>query len=152
MLIALEDVDLESLSRARGQRHLWSAAVLNMSKTTAMKSECLFSVPCMNFLGFFFFGFVYFSDTLIAQATSDFLQVYGYQNIKAGTSSEQLLGRFVSNNKSSRMKQQHPQGEDDDGKHFLSPVFATKFFTIPWTNFLVGQCSFSLDQVLEFTS
>jgi hypothetical protein len=80
------------------------------------------------------------------------LQVYGYQNIKAGTSSEQLLGRFVSNNKSSRMKQQHPQGEDDDGKRFLSPVVATKFFTIPWTNFLVGQCSFSLDQVLEFTS
>jgi hypothetical protein len=80
------------------------------------------------------------------------LQVYGYQNIKAGTSSEQLLGRFVSNNKSSRMKQPHRQGEDDDGKHFLSPVVATKFFTIPWTNFLVGQCSFSLDQVLEFTS
>ncbi|CAM6020949.1 unnamed protein product [Sphagnum balticum] len=68
----------------------------------------------------------------------DTAEVYGYQNIKAGTSSEQLLGRFVSNNKSSRTKQQHPQGEDDDGKHFLSPVVATKFFTIPWTNFLVG--------------
>jgi hypothetical protein len=26
------------------------------------------------------------------------------------------------------MKQQHPQGEDDDGKRFLSPVVATKFF------------------------
>jgi len=78
------------------------------------------------------------------------LQVCGYRNIKAGASSEQLLGRFVSNNESSRMKQQHPQGEDDDGKYFLSLVVATKFFTIPWTNFLVGQCSFSLDQVLEF--
>jgi len=56
------------------------------------------------------------------------LQVYGYRNIKAGTSSEQLLGIFVSKNENSRMKQQHPQGEDDDGKRFLSPVVATKFF------------------------
>jgi hypothetical protein len=46
------------------------------------------------------------------------------------------------------MKQPHPQGEDDDGKHFLSPVVATKFFTIPWTNFLVG-CSLWCQEVVS---
>jgi hypothetical protein len=56
-LIALEDVDLKSLSRTRGRRHLWSAAVLNMSKAIAMKSECLFSIHARisygSFLGLF---------------------------------------------------------------------------------------------------
>ncbi|CAM6127733.1 unnamed protein product [Calypogeia fissa] len=56
----------------------------------------------------------------------DTAEVYGYQGIKSGSSSEQLLGRFL--------KRPAVQGGDDQ----LSPVIASKFFTIPWTNFLVG--------------
>ena len=54
-----------------------------------------------------------------------FVQVYGYQNIKSGSSSEQLLGKFLR--------------EKNQGGKGLPPVIATKFFTIPWTNFLVGE-------------
>ena len=51
-------------------------------------------------------------------------QVYGYQGIKSGTSSEQLVGRCLA---------------DTDAASLASPlVIGTKFFTIPWTNFLVG--------------
>ena len=51
-------------------------------------------------------------------------QVYGYQSIQAGEGAEQLLGRFSASAPST-------QG--------LPPVIATKFFTIPWTRFLIGQ-------------
>lgn len=54
-------------------------------------------------------------------------QVYGYQGIKSGSSSEQLLGRFLA--------RPSVQG----GSEQLPPVVASKFFTIPWTNFLVGE-------------
>ncbi|KAG0558659.1 hypothetical protein KC19_10G044300 [Ceratodon purpureus] len=54
----------------------------------------------------------------------DTAEVYGYQNIKSGSSSEQLLGKFLR--------------EKNQGGKGLPPVIATKFFTIPWTNFLVG--------------
>ncbi|KAH7289216.1 hypothetical protein KP509_31G064100 [Ceratopteris richardii] len=50
----------------------------------------------------------------------DTAEVYGYQGIKNGTSSEQLIGKFAK---------EHTEG---------APIIATKFFTIPWTNFLVG--------------
>ena len=51
-------------------------------------------------------------------------QVYGYQGIKCGTSSEQIVGRCLA---------------DTDTASLASPlVIGTKFFTIPWTNFLVG--------------
>ena len=51
-------------------------------------------------------------------------QVYGYQGTKTGTSSECIVGRFAKRTK-------------------LAPnasplVVGTKFFTVPWTNFLVG--------------
>ena len=46
-------------------------------------------------------------------------QVYGYQGVKSGTQSEQILGRLA--------------------KASSSPVVVgTKFFTVPWTNFLIG--------------
>lgn len=51
-----------------------------------------------------------------------FLQVYGYQSIKYGQSSEQLMGRFVKG----APKAAQPL------------VVGTKFFTVPWTNVLVG--------------
>lgn len=53
----------------------------------------------------------------------DTAEVYGYQEIKNGKSSEQLLGRFA---------------EGPGGAGSPPPVLASKFFTIPWTNFLVG--------------
>ena len=51
-------------------------------------------------------------------------QVYGFQGTKTGTSSECIVGRFAKDTK-------------------LDPnsaplVIGTKFFTVPWTNFLVG--------------
>ena len=48
------------------------------------------------------------------------LQVYGYQGIKEGQSSEHLVGRFASQ-----------AGADKP------LVLGTKFFTVPWTNVLV---------------
>lgn len=51
------------------------------------------------------------------------VQVYGYESIKKGLSSEQLVGRFTKS---------LPAGK-------AAPVVATKFFTIPWTNLLVGE-------------
>lgn len=51
-----------------------------------------------------------------------FLQVYGYQSIKNGQSSEQLMGRFV-------------KGAPKPAQPL---VVGTKFFTVPWTNVLVG--------------
>ena len=46
-------------------------------------------------------------------------QIYGYQGIKSGKSSENLVGRFAS--------------------QASSPVvIGSKFFTVPWTNALVG--------------
>ena len=50
------------------------------------------------------------------------LQVYGYQSIKTGQSSEQLIGRFV------KAASEAPQ----------PLIVGTKFFTVPWTNVLVG--------------
>ena len=52
------------------------------------------------------------------------MQVYGFQGTKTGTSSECIVGRFAKRTK-------------------LAPkraplVIGTKFFTVPWTNFLVG--------------
>ena len=47
------------------------------------------------------------------------VQVYGYQSIKGGAQSEQILGRLAK----------------------TSPepiIIGTKFFTVPWTNFLIG--------------
>jgi hypothetical protein len=58
-------------------------------------------------------------------AMAMWVQVYGYQNIKSGSSSEQLLGKFLR--------------ERNQGGKGLPLVIATKFFTIPWTNFLVGE-------------
>ncbi|KAL3139425.1 hypothetical protein ABBQ38_003756 [Trebouxia sp. C0009 RCD-2024] len=52
----------------------------------------------------------------------DTAEVYGYQNIKKGQSSEQLLGRFA------KQAPDTPQ----------PLVVGTKFFTVPWTNLLVG--------------
>ncbi|GAQ88961.1 hypothetical protein KFL_004740010 [Klebsormidium nitens] len=52
----------------------------------------------------------------------DTAEVYGYESIKKGQSSEQLVGRFTKS---------LPAGKP-------APVVATKFFTIPWTNLLVG--------------
>ena len=49
-----------------------------------------------------------------------FLQVYGFQGIKGGQSSEHLVGRFASQ-----------AGADKP------LVLGTKFFTLPWTNLLV---------------
>ena len=54
------------------------------------------------------------------------LQVYGYQGIKGGESSEHLVGRFASQ-----------AGADKP------LVLGTKFFTVPWTNLLVRTMSAS---------
>ncbi|CAI5465552.1 unnamed protein product [Closterium sp. Yama58-4] len=62
----------------------------------------------------------------------DSAEVYGYQSIPAGNSSEQLLGRFVAEEKARRLQ------EGSGSSQSLTPVAATKFFTIPWTNLLVG--------------
>ncbi|KAL3698911.1 hypothetical protein R1sor_012987 [Riccia sorocarpa] len=56
----------------------------------------------------------------------DTAEVYGYQGIQSGTSSEQLIGKFLK------------QTPRTSGTPALSPVIASKFFTIPWSNFLVG--------------
>lgn len=56
----------------------------------------------------------------------DTAEVYGYQGIKSGTSAEQLVGKFS--------RQQAANASD--AKEL--PVIASKFFTIPWSNFLVG--------------
>jgi len=54
----------------------------------------------------------------------DTAEVYGYQGLKRGDSSEQILGSFVS---------------DTDVSSLDTPlIIGTKFFTIPWTNALVG--------------
>lgn len=45
--------------------------------------------------------------------------MYGYQGIKSNLQSEQILGRLAKGS----------------GKHL---VLGTKFFTVPWTNFLIG--------------
>ncbi|CAI7839409.1 unnamed protein product [Closterium sp. NIES-53] len=62
----------------------------------------------------------------------DSAEVYGYQGIPTGNSSEQLLGRFVAEEKARRLQ------EGSDSAQLPAPVAATKFFTIPWTNVLVG--------------
>ena len=49
-------------------------------------------------------------------------QVYGYQSIKTGQSSENLVGRFVNSSHSTSQPL----------------TVGTKFFTVPWTNVLVG--------------
>ncbi len=51
-------------------------------------------------------------------------QVYGYQSIGAGCQSEQLLGQLLRQHQAS-----------SNGPPL---VVATKFFTVPWTNLLVG--------------
>ncbi|CAI5967729.1 unnamed protein product, partial [Closterium sp. NIES-64] len=62
----------------------------------------------------------------------DSAEVYGYQSIPTGNSSEQLLGRFVAEEKARRLQ------EGSDSSQSPAPVAASKFFTIPWTNLLVG--------------
>ena len=59
-------------------------------------------------------GFVAFIITL-----SFLVQIYGYQSMKDGLSSEQILGRLA---KSTDQRL----------------VLGTKFFTVPWTNVLIG--------------
>lgn len=59
---------------------------------------------------------------LVVCHTDKSLQVYGYQSIKKGQSSEQLLGKFA------KQAPETPQ----------PLVVGTKFFTVPWTNVLVG--------------
>lgn len=54
------------------------------------------------------------------------MQVYGYKGIQSGTSAEQLLGKYLASAQT---------GTSD----VLPPVVGTKFFTIPWTNFLIGE-------------
>lgn len=51
-------------------------------------------------------------------------QVYGFQGTKEGTSSECIVGRFAQRTKLE-------PGE-------MPLIVGTKFFTVPWTNFLVG--------------
>lgn len=54
----------------------------------------------------------------------DTAEVYGFQGTKEGTSSEWIVGRFAKRTKLAPKQ---------------SPVVVgTKFFTVPWTNFLVG--------------
>ncbi|GJP50110.1 hypothetical protein CLOM_g9250 [Closterium sp. NIES-68] len=62
----------------------------------------------------------------------DSAEVYGYQSIPTGNSSEQLLGRFVAEERERRLR------EGSSSTAALQPVVASKFFTIPWTNLLVG--------------
>ncbi|CAI5509424.1 unnamed protein product [Closterium sp. Naga37s-1] len=62
----------------------------------------------------------------------DSAEVYGYQSIPTGNSSEQLLGRFVAEEKARRLQ------EGSNSSQSPAPVAASKFFTIPWTNLLVG--------------
>ncbi|KAA6425383.1 MAG: hypothetical protein FRX49_04876 [Trebouxia sp. A1-2] len=52
----------------------------------------------------------------------DTAEVYGYQSIKSGQSSENLIGKFANKSQSAS----HPL------------IVGTKFFTVPWTNLLVG--------------
>ncbi|KAK9818642.1 hypothetical protein WJX74_007404 [Apatococcus lobatus] len=54
----------------------------------------------------------------------DTAEVYGYQGIGSGCQSEQLLGQLVKQHRAT------PGG--------APLVVATKFFTVPWTNLLVG--------------
>ncbi|KAK9799430.1 hypothetical protein WJX73_010136 [Symbiochloris irregularis] len=54
----------------------------------------------------------------------DTAEVYGYQGTKDGTSSESIVGRFAKRTKLA------PNGNP--------LVVGTKFFTVPWTNLLVG--------------
>ncbi|KAK9905483.1 hypothetical protein WJX75_000705 [Coccomyxa subellipsoidea] len=49
----------------------------------------------------------------------DTAEIYGYQSMKEGSSSEQILGR-LANSSDDRL------------------VLGTKFFTVPWTNVLIG--------------
>ena len=49
-------------------------------------------------------------------------QVYGYESIKSGQSSENLIGKFANTSQSASQPL----------------IVGTKFFTVPWTNLLVG--------------
>lgn len=49
-------------------------------------------------------------------------QIYGYESIKSGQSSEILIGKFANESQSSSQPL----------------IVGTKFFTVPWTNLLVG--------------
>eukprot|EP00898_Chlorokybus_atmophyticus_P006842 jgi/Chlat1/7159/Chrsp57S06744 len=60
----------------------------------------------------------------------DSAEVYGYQNIKNGQSSEQLLGRFAR--------------EHNTPNSNPPLVLTSKFFTVPWTNLLVGGRRFAI--------
>jgi len=55
----------------------------------------------------------------------DTAEVYGYQSLKDGSQSEQLVGRFAK--RGSNLPIDGPP-----------PVLASKYFTIPWTNVLIG--------------
>jgi len=49
-------------------------------------------------------------------------QIYGYESIKSGQSSENLIGKFANKSQSASQPL----------------IVGTKFFTVPWTNLLVG--------------
>jgi hypothetical protein len=49
-------------------------------------------------------------------------QIYGYESIKSGQSSEILIGKFANKSQSASQPL----------------IVGTKFFTVPWTNLLVG--------------
>jgi aryl-alcohol dehydrogenase-like predicted oxidoreductase len=51
--------------------------------------------------------------------------VYGYQGISSGSQSEQLLSKFIKRDGNPVV----------DGQQL---VVGTKFFTVPWTNVLIG--------------
>lgn len=55
----------------------------------------------------------------------DTAEVYGYQSIKEDGQSEQLVGKFAQ--RAANLPLDRPP-----------PVLASKFFPVPWTNFLVG--------------
>jgi len=50
------------------------------------------------------------------------VQIYGYESIKSGQSSENLIGKFANKSQSASQPL----------------IVGTKFFTVPWTNILVG--------------
>lgn len=52
----------------------------------------------------------------------DTAEVYGYESIKSGQSSENLIGKFSNTSQSASQPL----------------IVGTKFFTVPWTNLLVG--------------
>ncbi|KAK9805143.1 hypothetical protein WJX72_001699 [[Myrmecia] bisecta] len=59
----------------------------------------------------------------------DTAEVYGYQGIKSNSGSEQIVGRC---------RQRHDASSSSSSSSSQPLVVGTKFFTVPWTNALVG--------------